>query len=182
MRETLEALKATIENALKVDMDELSRKREFTYARAIFCKIAREVPINGKVVTYNEIGGIIKKNHATVLHLERKTFHYAIQDSNYNSFYRIVKEIYANVVNEEGVDFSESLMESLSEIDILKAQNEQLKKQIMVQGVIEERVSSQLSTLDDRDVEVVIQKIETIVKAVKKVRQQFDQSTVFHYE
>lgn len=182
MKETLEALKATIENALNVDMNKLSRKREFTYARAIFCKIAREVPINGKVATYNQIGSIIKKNHATVLHLERKTFYYAIQDSNYNSFYRTVKDIYAGVVNEEGVDFHESVMESLSEIDILKAQNEQLKKQIMIQGVVEERVSNQLATLDKKDVEVVIQKIETIVKAVKKVRQQFGEATVFHYE
>lgn len=182
MRETLEALKATIEKSLKVDMDNLSRKREFTYARALFCKIAREVPINHKVPTYSEIGSIINKNHATVLHLEKNTFHYAIQDPSYNSFYRTVKEIYFNVVSEEGVDFSALIEDSLSEIDILKAQNEQLKKQLMVQGIIDERVSSQLSSLDERDLEVVIQKIETIVKAVRKVRQQFNDCTVFHYE
>lgn len=181
MRETLEALKATIEKSLKVDMDELSRKREFTYARAIFCKIAREVPINHKVPTYSEIGNIINKNHATVLHLEKNTFYYAIQDPNYNSFYRTVKEIYFNVVSEEGVDFSALIEGSLSEIDILKAQNEQLKKQVMVQGMIDERVSRQLATLDERDLEVVVQKIETMVRATKKVRERFSECAVFNY-
>lgn len=182
MKETLEALKATIEKALKVDMDELSRKREFTYARAIFCKIAREVPIGGKTVTYSEIGRVINKNHATVLHLEKNTFHYAVQGSDYLFIYRAIKEVYSNVVN-EGVDDLPSLIESsISEIDMLRSQNERLKKQVMIQGIIEERVSNLLSTLDDRDLEGVIKKIETMVKATKKVRERFADCAVFNYE
>jgi hypothetical protein len=182
MRETLEALKATIEKALKVDIDKVSRKREFTYARAIFCKIAREVPINGKTATYSEIGRIINKNHATVLHLEKNTFHYAVQGSDYLFIYRAIREVYSNVVNEGADDLSSLIDSSISEIDLLKKQNEKLKKQIMIQGVIEERVSNLLSTLDDRDLEVVINKIEVMVKAAKNVRERFNECAVFHYE
>jgi ribosomal protein L12E/L44/L45/RPP1/RPP2 len=51
-----------------------------------------------------------------------------------------------------------------------------------MQSVIDSRISVLLSTLDERDVEPVIEKIGTIVKAMKNVRQQFEDCTVFHYE
>lgn len=182
MKETLEALKATIEKALRVDIGKVSRKREFTYARAIFCKIAREVPINGRVAPYSEIGRIINKTHATVLHLEKNTFHYAVQGSDYLFIYRTIKEVYSNVLNEGADDLSSLIDSSISEIDLLKSQNEKLKKQVMIQGIMEERVSSLLSTLDKRDLEAVINKIEVMVKAAKNVRERFNECAVLHYE
>lgn len=182
MKETLEALKATIEKALGVDINTLSRKQEFTYARAIFCRIARETKINGQVPTYNQIGGIVNKNHATVLHLNNKTFYYAMQDPHYASIYSIIKDVFANLDYNDSTDLINRVENSLSEVEILKMENEELKKKIVMQSVIDSRISAMLSTLDKRDIEPVIEKIGTIVKAMRNIRNQFEECTVFHYD
>jgi hypothetical protein len=182
MKETLEALKATIEKVLGVDINTLSRKQEFTYARAIFCRIAREISVGNQTPTYNEIGKIIKKNHATVLHLNNKTFFYAMQDPHYASIYNVIKSVFMKLESDSPVSLIDEVEQSLSEVELLKMENEELKKKIVMQSVIDSRISVLLSTLDERDVEPVIEKIGTIVKAMKNVRQQFEDCTVFHYE
>lgn len=182
MKETLEALKATIEKVLSVDINTLSRKQEFTYARAIFCRIARETNVNGQVPTYTQIGKIVNKNHATVLHLNNKTFFYAMQDPHYASIYNVIKSVFTRLESNSSVNLIDEVEQSLSEVELLKIENEELKKKIVMQSVIDSRISAMLSTLDKRDVEPVIEKIGTIVKAMRNVRHQFEECTVFHYD
>ena len=182
MKETLEALKATIEKVLGVDINTLSRKQEFTYARAIFCRIARETKVNGQVPTYTQIGKMINKNHATVLNLNNKTFYYAMQDPHYASIYNIIKDVFMKLDENDSTDLIDKVESSLSEVEVLKMENEELKKKIVMQNVVDSRISAMLSTLDKRDLEPVIEKIGTIVKAMNNVRQQFEECTVFHYE
>ena len=67
-----------------VDSSLSNRNREVIYARALYYKIA----LRAVKASYKNIGSLVKKNHATVIHAKNKVFYEIEKDDFYMDPYR----------------------------------------------------------------------------------------------
>ena len=68
MKDRLTTLKRIIEKEVGFRIDTKNRKRQVTYARAVFCKIARDLNGSDRSITLRSIGDLIDRDHVSVLH------------------------------------------------------------------------------------------------------------------
>lgn len=64
----LKSIIAIVTRVTGLDIRDKKRTREFTNARTIYCYMARRFTS----CTFNEIGMIVDRNHATILHLNKQ--------------------------------------------------------------------------------------------------------------
>jgi len=83
MKSKLEMLVGLIENETGFDIKKRDRKREVTYARALYCKLAREIIEDGERYSYSKIGRFIKRDHASVMHNSNVIFPFAMKEDDY---------------------------------------------------------------------------------------------------
>jgi len=111
----LNTIKKKIEELYDLNLSKKSRKRQYVEARGFFVKIARD-KLN---VTYQQIGNVINKNHATAVHAKK-----VIEDLL--SYDVELKRIYQEILN--------SL--NLEEENFNHLTNDELKK--LVKSLIKE--------------------------------------------
>lgn len=111
----LNIIKKKIEELYDLNLSKKSRKRQYIEARGFFVKIARD-KLN---VTYQQIGNVINKNHATAVHAKK-----VIEDLL--SYDTEIKRIYQEILN--------SL--NLEEENFNHLTNDELKK--LVKSLIKE--------------------------------------------
>lgn len=104
MKRKLEGIKNLIEKELGARIDTPSRRRDLTYGRAVFCKVARECNRSRRPIPLHTIGEMINRDHASVLHNINTIFNYAIQEHNFMELYETLKHVFVEDEIEEKVD------------------------------------------------------------------------------
>lgn len=95
----LNIIKQTIEELYGLNLEEKCRKEKYIEARAFFVKIAKDTLKN---VTYQQIGNIINKNHATVIHSKKTIENLLTYDDNVQKNYQDLLDLLT--VDEENLD------------------------------------------------------------------------------
>jgi hypothetical protein len=101
MKRKLRGIKNLIEKELGARIDTPSRKRELTYGRAIFCKVARECKTGRRPMSLKDIGEVINRDHASVLHNINTVFNYAVQEHDFMELYETLRHMFVRDEVEE---------------------------------------------------------------------------------
>ena len=153
-----------VESETGFDIRKRDRKREVTYARALYCKLAREIMEEGERYSYNKIGKVIGKDHATVMHNINVIFPFAMKEGNYKFLYNCIKVLINENYNEDDLEEQKNTIKDLQEgiIDrdkkIIQLKRENLRFNVLVDGL----------SLDERN--ELYEKIALTAKVIKAQR------------
>ena len=146
MKNKLETLARLIEKETKFNIRKRDKKREVTYARALYCKLAREIREDGERYTYSKIGRVIKRDHATVLHNINVIFPFAIKEHKYKYLYDcmqvLINEDYSDNDLEERKNTIKDLQDAIKVRDekIIELKRDNIRFNVLVDGLtLEER-------------------------------------------
>lgn len=164
MKSRLISVKRIIEQEVGHSIDAKSRKRSHTYARAVYCKIAREMGGN-RPHSLSEIGQIINRDHSTVLHTLRVVFPFAMGESSFKLLYLTLKAIF---VDSDQEDDSFDQVKTLSERLIgLEKDNAALRGKLDLLRFGNNRFESLVDGLSKEELDEVYEKMGIFVRAIK---------------
>ena len=161
MKSKLEMLVNLIEKETGVNIRNKDRRREVTYARSLYCKLAREIVESGERYSYSKIGRGINRDHATVMHNINVIFPFAIKERKYEYLYKCVQilidEDFNEVDLEERKNSIKDLLDAIIVRDekIFELKRENLRFNVLVDGL----------TLQERN--ELYEKIALIAKVMK---------------
>lgn len=177
MKEKLNTLRKIIKIETGFDVAEVGRKRELTYARAVYSKVARSLRVNEhKVLSLDHIGKSIGKDHASVLHNIRSIFPHAMAEPKYANLYNrlnaLVQEaswdkdyepIYGNIQELEGKMYNLS-----SQLTKSKLRNAELKEEVKkLKSTKDNEMIAMMEGLSEDELAEVQEKMRIFVKAIK---------------
>jgi len=158
MKDRLKQLKTQIEVAVEQRIDTPCRKRHLTYARAVFCKIARE----SMGMTLSDVGKAINRDHATVMHNIKVVFPFAMKETRFQDIYDALKDEY----KPKQVVKKDSGQDTISLISKLRSENTYMKRMLNNR----DRFGNLFDNLRVDEVDEVYNKLEIFVKAAVKNR------------
>ena len=164
MSTELKRLRKLIEKDFGNRIDGKTRTRDLSYARAVFCKVAREhLP---ELYSLQTIGNEINRNHATVMHNIKNVFDHAVSEERFRT-------MYANLVEYYGAD-KKAKHETLQSI---KSSSQQLKELEFDYRTLQQRynnlannnkiINDMIEGLNEEDIKEVYDKLSLFVKAMK---------------
>lgn len=169
MRNKLVSIKRIIEDEIGERIDTKNRRRDLTYARAVYCRVGRDMNMS-----LSAIGKVINRDHATVLHTLRNVYPFAQKEVYYNNLYESISEVMMleqaeNVRKTDEENKREfSLVKRLSNKVIeLQKKNDSLKHQLLVLTKNERNFTQLFEGLREEDVEEVYNKMSIFVKVIK---------------
>jgi len=164
MKSKLEMLVGLIENETGFDIKKRDRKREVTYARALYCKLAREIIEDGERYSYSKIGRFIKRDHASVMHNINVIFPFAMKEDDYKYLYESMQVLINEDFNEESFLDSKKTIQGLKDAiaqrdeKIFQLKRDNLRFNVLVDGL----------TLEERN--ALYEKIALTAKVIKAQR------------
>jgi len=164
MKSRLVSLKRIIDKEFGYDIATKNRKRSYTYARAVYCKVAREMN-DIRPYSLAEIGEVIKRDHATVLHSLNVVFPFAMQESSFKLLYLTLRSIFV-----EGEDVGDTFdkVKSLSEkIIVIEKDNHLLRQKIDLMQYKSNRFQKLLEGLNEEELDEVYYKMDIFVRSIK---------------
>jgi hypothetical protein len=163
MKRKLRGIKNLIEKELGARIDTPNRRRDLTYGRAIFCKVARECNRNRRPIALQTIGEMINRDHATVLHNINTIFNYAIQEHNFMELYETLKHIFVEEALEEEAD-PNAIFERINFLEGCVSELEQrLAKAEFKNG----KFAGITKNLTEQDMEEIYEMISLRTRAIK---------------
>jgi hypothetical protein len=162
MKRKLRGIKNLIEKELGARIDTPSRKRELTYGRAIFCKVARECKVGMRPLSLKDIGEVINRDHASVLHNINTVFNYAVQEHGFMELYETLRHMFVRDDVEEidpnaifdRITFLENCVSDLES---------RLAKSEMKNG----KFSSVTKNLSEQELEEIYELVDLRTRAIK---------------
>ena len=88
MKNKLISIKRIIEKEIGERIDTRNRRRDLTYARAVYCQIGRDLGLS-----LAAIGETLNRDHATVLHALRVIYPFAMEQGYYSRLYQTLSAI-----------------------------------------------------------------------------------------
>lgn len=158
MKDKLRQLKKQIEVAVENRIDTPCRKRHLTYARAVFCKIARE----SMGMTLSDVGKAINRDHATVMHNIKVVFPFAVKETRFQDIYDALKDEY----KPKKVVKKDSGQDTINLISKLRSENTYMRRMLNNR----DRFGNLFDNLRVDEVDEVYNKLEIFVKATVKNR------------
>lgn len=158
MKDKLKQLKKQIEVAVEQKIDTPCRKRHLTYARAVFCKIARE----SMGMTLSDVGKAINRDHATVMHNIKVVFPFAVKETRFQDIYDALKDEY----KPKKIVKKDSGQDTINLISKLRSENTYMKRMLNNR----DRFGNLFDSLRVDEVDEVYNKLEIFVKAALKNR------------
>lgn len=158
MKDKLKQLKKQIEVAVEQKIDTPCRKRHLTYARAVFCKIARE----SMGMTLSDVGNAINRDHATVMHNIKVVFPFAVKETRFQDIYDALKDEY----KPKEIVKKDSGQDTINLISKLRSENTYMKRMLDNR----DRFGNLFDSLRVDEVDEVYNKLEIFVKAALKNR------------
>lgn len=166
MRNRLVSIKRIIENEVGERIDTKNRKRMVTYARAVFCQLGRDLGFS-----YDAIGSVINKDHATVMHNVKNIFPFSQKEYYYRNLYETAKHLkYFKEDREAQAEVKQefnALMELSKKIDELQKERDALSFKLMLLQKDESKLTSLFDGLQEHEIEEVYNKMTIFVKAIK---------------
>ena len=164
MKSRLISVKKIIEKEVGHRIDGKDRYRSHTYARSIFCKIAREM--NGeRSYSLAEIGQIINRDHASVLHNLNVIFPFAIQESAFNTLYLTMKALFVD--NDSDVENFDEVKTLADRVLMLEKENAALSHKLDLLKYGNNEFEKMTQGLSKEEMEEVYEKMNIFVKAIK---------------
>lgn len=173
MNEDLIFIQKCVEQVTGLDLATRTRKHEYIIARTIYYKICRELTL----YSYGDIGGILNKDHSTVLHaIKNFKRDVAGDETNFKKYHsaftiaeKILSERYDELKEGEKLHILMSKNVKLeSEVEFLKMQIEKMESG---QNENENRMLVFFRKLSFSDQMDVIFKTRTIWKVRNKLKQ-----------
>ena len=166
MKNRLVSIKRIIENEVGERIDIPNRRRMVTYARAVFCQLGRDLNFS-----YEEIGSVINKDHATVMHNVKNIFPFSQKEYYYKNLYETAKHLkYFKEEKEAEAEVKQefnALMELSEKIDELQKERDALSFKLMLLQREENSFSTLFDGLQEHEIEEVHNKMKIFVKAIK---------------
>jgi len=168
MKNKLISIKKIIEREVGRRIDTKDRYRDLTYARAIYCKIGRDLyEHNHKEATYTLIGNVIGRTHATVLHNIEVVFPFAIQQRQYKYLYETLTELFLNQVKADSKLREEDILSLSERIINLEKENSALKHKIQLLTSGPNNLEKMTDGLSDEEMAEVRERLELMIKSIK---------------
>ena len=167
MKNRLTSLKHAIEKEFGHIIHTPLRKREYTYARAVYCKIAREMS-NG-AITHSEIGKSINRDHATVMHSIKVVFPFAMREATFKELYDDLSmvfqpEQYSPLYDLKRVNTEELLKERIYK---LIEQNKSYRTKVKLLDDANTMFNHLYEGLNEEELQEVHDKLSIMVKAIR---------------
>lgn len=164
MKSRLISVKRIIEKEVGHKIDGKERKRAHTYARAVYCKIAREMG-GVRPHSLSEIGQVINRDHSTVLHTLRVVYPFAMQESSFKLLYLTLRAIFVEGDQEED-NFDE--LKTLSDKFVnLEKDNAALRSKLDLLKFGNRRFDELFDGLNKDEMDEVYEKMSIFVRAIK---------------
>ena len=125
----INVIKDIVEDFTGLDIAAKTRKRDFTDARQIYCKIARDE--NPTIVTTTKIGEIINRDHATVIHSVKKAAIIIEQDPSLMNLYMKIMTV-INRIKDKKIDSTAEVVDDIEHVynDKLASLKNDYKKKV----------------------------------------------------
>jgi hypothetical protein len=168
MKNTLISIKKIIEKEIGRRIDTKDRYRDLTYARAIFCKLGRDLyDHNNTPATYTLIGKVIGRTHATVMHNIEVVFPYAMQQREYKYMYETLKEMFFNQTKVDSSMPEEEKLSFADKIIALEKKNAALQHKLdLLMG--NNNFNTMTHGLSEEEMAEVYERLDLMVKSIKK--------------
>lgn len=172
MKDRLEIIRKIVEKQTGFNIKKKCRERDVTYARSVFCKVARSVTTDsGLPLSYGKIGGYINRDHATVMHNCRVIFGHAYKEEPYKNLYNNVMSALEQLEDVESEEAVYSYIENIEDVSrkLSEANNKILELSYKISSYenSSEKVSSLIQDLSDEEKEEVFERLNLIVKSIK---------------
>lgn len=164
MKSRLISVKRIVEKEVGHRIDAKDRKRAYTYARAVYCKIAREMG-GPRPHSLSEIGQVINRDHSTVLHTLNVVFPFAMQESSFKLLYLTLRAIFVEGDQEED-NFDELKTLSDKFIDLEK-DNAALRSKLDLLKFGHRRFDELFEGISKEEMDEVYEKMSIFVRAIK---------------
>jgi hypothetical protein len=164
MKSRLISVKRIIEKEVGESISTKRRTAGLTYARAVYCKIGREMG-GENLITLSEIGKLINKDHSSVFHNINVIFPFAIKESSFRELYLTLRAIFVESL-EEPSKFDD--MKALSEKIIdLEKENASLSHRLNLLRYESRKFEKLVEGLSKEEMDEVFDKMNIFVKAIK---------------
>ena len=164
MKNKLISLKRIVENETGFRLDDRRGKTDVTYARAVYCKVAREMRKGDRPVSYSDIGLVINKNHATVMHNVNVVFPFAVKEPAYNRLYQTLRAMF--VLEDNGDNFNE-LSAIADQVIELQKENDALRYKLHLVSNQGDRWVALTEGLRAEEMDEIYDKLSIMVRAIK---------------
>lgn len=165
MKNKLQSIKKVIEGEIGHRIDTPNRKREITYARAVFCAVARGIDDKGRAVSLDSIGKVINRDHATVRHNINVIFPFAIQDNSFKLLYETLRDVY-NSPNEVSSD-SSKLKNAYDKMVELHKENQALRYKLALVDKNNSAFDKITEGLSKEEMEEIYERLGLMVRSIK---------------
>jgi hypothetical protein len=163
MKSRLISIKRIIENEIGERIDTKNRRRDLTYARAIFCRTGRDMGLS-----LATIGEAINRDHATVLHTLNNVYPFAEKEVYYKRLYEVLKVVIDDGAQSEEVDGKFDVTKELADmVDALQKDNDALRYKLLLLKEKGNVFNELLEGLRPEEIDEVYNKLSIFVKAIK---------------
>ena len=167
MNRRLEMLKKEVEKRVGHRIDTPMQKRQYTYARAVYCRVARDM--SNDTITHREIGESMKRDHATVLHNLKVIFPFAMREATFKELYdelsvMFQSEQYSPLYDLKGCETEEMLRERIHK---LIQQNKNYRSKVKLLDDANTMFNHLYEGLNEEELQEVHDKLGIMVKAIR---------------
>lgn len=166
MKNKLISIKRIIESEIGERIDTRNRRRDLTYARAIYCRLGRDMGLS-----LSAIGETLNRDHATVLHSLRVILPFAEQNDYYVKLYQTLSAIIDTnkkddkpEVDKKGYRVIKSLA---SKVEELQKENAALKYKLQLIQDGSDPFTKMVSKLSKDELDEVYDKLSIMVRAIE---------------
>lgn len=164
MKSRLTSIRRIIEKEVGHRIDTKNRTRSYTYARAVYCQIAREIS-GPRSYSLCEIGQEINRDHSSVLHNLNIIFPFAIKEASFKRLYLTLKAIFVDQ-DRDLDDFDE--VKTLGErVIALEKDNALLRQKLDMLKYGSGGFEKLVDGLSEEEYKEVYEKMQIFVKAIK---------------
>ena len=163
MKNRLVSIKRIIENEIGERIDTKNRRRDLTYARAVFCRTGRDMGLS-----LSAIGKVINRDHATVLHTLRNVYPFAEREIYYKRLYEVLRAVVDEGSQTEEVEEKFDSTKELAEmVETLQKDNDALRYKLHLLKDSKANINALLEGLREEEIDEVYNKLNIFVKAIK---------------
>jgi len=167
MNRRLEMLRKEVEKRVGHRIDTPMQKRHYTYARAVYCRVARDM--SNDTITHREIGESMKRDHATVLHNLKVIFPFAMREATFKELYDDLSmmfqpEQYSPLYDLKRVNTEELLKDRIYK---LIEQNKSYRAKVKLLDQANTMFNHLYEGLNEEELQEVHDKLSIMVKAIR---------------
>lgn len=165
MKNKLISIKRIIEREIGERIDTRNRRRDLTYARAVYCQIGRDLGLS-----LSAIGETLNRDHATVLHAVRVIFPFAMEQGYYLRLYQTLSAIVdKDKKKKERVEQGkfDTVKNLADRIDELQKENVALKYKLQLVQDGSDPFTKMVNDLSKDELDEVYEKLDIMVRAIK---------------